>query len=78
MTRRQFLIVNFILRHQRETGRSPLYREIGQAVGLKSPSDVGKNIRWLQDNGYLAPNGRGSQRALQVLKMPYEIITRYV
>jgi repressor LexA len=53
LTQRQQDILEFIEREMRERGYPPSVREIGQAVGLTSPSTVHSHLGTLQRLGYL-------------------------
>ena len=53
LTARQRQILEVIERHMRERGYPPSVREIGQVVGLTSPSTVHNHLASLQRLGYL-------------------------
>jgi repressor LexA len=53
LTSRQREILDVIQRHLRERGYPPSVREIGEAVGLTSPSTVHAHLATLQRLGYL-------------------------
>ncbi len=53
LTERQSQILEFIDKAIRDNGYPPTVREIGQAVGLNSPSTVHNHLNTLQDRGYL-------------------------
>ena len=53
LTQRQREILDIIERHMRERGYPPSVREIGEAVGLTSPSTVHTHLRTLQRLGFL-------------------------
>ena len=53
LTARQHEVLEFIDRMMRERGYPPSVREIGEAVGLTSPSTVHAHLRTLQRLGYL-------------------------
>jgi repressor LexA len=53
LTARQQQILDFIERQTNERGYPPSVREIGQAVGLTSPSTVHSHLATLQRLGYL-------------------------
>ena len=53
LSHRQLQILNFIEQETNERGYPPSVREIGQAVGLTSPSTVHTHLRTLQRLGYL-------------------------
>ena len=53
LTDRQREILEFIVTQQRERGYPPSVREIGEAVGLTSPSTVHTHLATLQKRGFL-------------------------
>jgi repressor LexA len=53
LTRRQRQVLMFIEQQIRDRGYPPSVREIGEAVGLTSPSTVHSHLRTLQALGYL-------------------------
>lgn len=53
LTERQRQVLDFIDQEIRERGYPPSVREIGEAVGLSSPSTVHAHLAQLQDKGYL-------------------------
>jgi repressor LexA len=53
LTARQKEILDFIVAAQRERGFPPSVREIGEAVGLTSPSTVHTHLATLQRRGFL-------------------------
>ena len=53
ITRRQRQVLEFIEQHMLEKGYPPSVREIGEAVGLTSPSTVHSHLNTLQRLGYL-------------------------
>jgi repressor LexA len=53
LTARQRQILMIIERHMRDRGYPPSVREIGEAVGLTSPSTVHTHLNTLQRNGFL-------------------------
>ena len=53
LTARQRQVLEFIDAHTHEQGYPPSVREIGEAVGLSSPSTVHAHLAALQDKGYL-------------------------
>lgn len=53
LTARQQSVLNCIHRHVRQRGYPPSIREIGDAVGLSSPSSVAHQLKVLQRKGYL-------------------------
>ncbi len=65
MTRRQ-QILEYIKTAIRENGFPPTHREIGEAVGLKSPACVGKYLTALEKAGKIERPYYGSARAIRV------------
>lgn len=53
LTERQREILDFIVAQQRDRGFPPSVREIGEAVGLTSPSTVHTHLATLQRRGFL-------------------------
>ncbi len=53
LTARQQSVLNCIQRYVRERGYPPSIREIGETVGLSSPSSVAHQLKVLQRKGYL-------------------------
>src|SRR5437867_6768518 len=53
LTSRQRAILEFITRTHKERGYPPSVREIGEAVGLNSPSSVHAQLATLAERGYL-------------------------
>jgi repressor LexA len=53
LTKRQSDILDFILSAVEDQGYPPSVREIGEAVGLNSPSTVHAHLRALEEKGYL-------------------------
>ncbi|MSZ24523.1 MAG: helix-turn-helix domain-containing protein, partial [Actinobacteria bacterium] len=53
LTPRQQQILDVIDQHLNERGYPPSVREIGQAVGLTSPSSVQNHLNRLNELGYL-------------------------
>jgi repressor LexA len=65
LTQRQREILDIIERHMRERGYPPSVREIGDAVGLTSPSTVHTHLLTLQRLGFLRRDPT-KPRALEV------------
>ncbi len=65
LTDRQREILDVIVDHQREHGFPPSVREIGSAVGLKSPATVKTHLDNLRDAGYLRTHP-SKPRAIEV------------
>lgn len=62
----QMEVYRYIVKCTREQGYPPSVREIGEAVGLKSPSTVHFHLKKLQEEGYI-DKGAGKGRALRPL-----------
>ncbi len=56
LSKRQEQILLFLRDYIRKEGYPPSVREIGKAVGLRSPSTVHSHLEKLQDNGYIKKN----------------------
>ncbi|MGH9064941.1 MAG: transcriptional repressor LexA [Acidimicrobiales bacterium] len=65
MTAKRREILDFIAAQQRERGYPPSVREIGEAVGLASPSTVHSHLEVLQRQGFLLRDPT-KPRALEV------------
>ena len=65
LTKRQREVLVIIEQHMRERGYPPSVREIGEAVGLTSPSTVHAHLAALQRRGYLRRDPT-KPRALEV------------
>ena len=63
LTRMQQKIVDYIAQCIREQGYAPSVREIGEAVGLKSPSTVHFHLKHLEEAGVIV-KGAGKGRAI--------------
>jgi repressor LexA len=70
LSRRQQDIISFCTDHVVRNGYPPTLREIGAAVGLKSPSSVAYQVQELQRKGYLSHDG-GRPRTT-TLRLPAE------
>lgn len=55
---KQQRILDFIAEFTAEQGYPPSVREIGEAVGLRSPSTVHAHLKKLSELGYIEKNGR--------------------
>ncbi|MBQ1270301.1 MAG: transcriptional repressor LexA [Clostridia bacterium] len=58
-------ILDYIEQFTLENGYAPSVREIGDAVGLRSPSTVHSHLRILEDNGLLQKS-KGKTRTLSI------------
>ena len=69
LTARQRQVLDFIDAEVRDRGYPPSVREIGEAVGLSSPSTVHAHLAALQDKGYLRRDS-SKPRAMEVSLEP--------
>lgn len=67
LTAMQQKIYDYIANAVRNQGYPPSVREIGEAVGLKSPSTVHFHIKHLEELGYISKSGRKG-RALTLME----------
>lgn len=69
LTAKQFELLNFIHLRLEETGISPSFEEMKEALGLKSKSGIHRLISALEERSFLRrlPN---RARALEVIKLP--------
>ena len=70
LTRRQQEIYDFILSFTNEHGYPPSVREIGAAVGLKSPSTVHFHMKGLEESGLIV-KAEGKTRAISLPGAPF-------
>lgn len=66
LTRRQKSILHFIQKEIQEKGYPPSVREIGEAVGLKSPASVHSHLKTLEKFNYIRRDP-SKPRAIEVL-----------
>ena len=69
LTRKQHELLMFIDRHLRDTGFSPSFEEMKEALRLKSKSGIHRLITALEERGFLRRLPHRA-RALEVLKLP--------
>lgn len=69
LTRKQHELLMFIDKHLRETGFSPSFEEMKQALHLKSKSGIHRLITALEERGFLRRRAHRA-RALEVLRLP--------
>ncbi len=67
LTDRQKSIFNYIKKEIASKGYPPSVREIGKAVGLKSPASVHSHLKTLEKKGYLRRDPE-KPRAIEVLR----------
>lgn len=69
LTRKQHELLSFIDRHLKETGFSPSFDEMKDALNLKSKSGIHRLISALEERGFLSRRHHRA-RALEVLRLP--------
>jgi repressor LexA len=69
LTRKQYELLMFVDRHLKQTGFSPSFEEMKDALGLKSKSGIHRLISALEERGFLGRRHHRA-RALEVLRLP--------
>ncbi len=69
LTRKQHELLIYIDRHLRETGFSPSFEEMKEALRLKSKSGIHRLITALEERGFLRRRAHRA-RALEVIRLP--------
>ncbi len=69
LTRKQHELLVFIDRHLRQTGISPSFEEMKDALRLKSKSGIHRLITALEERGFLRRRAHRA-RALEVIRLP--------
>jgi repressor LexA len=75
LTRKQHELLTFIDRHLKETGFSPSFEEMKDALDLKSKSGIHRLISALEERGFLRRRHHRA-RALEVIRMPDDVSRR--
>src|SRR5271154_6739382 len=75
LTRKQHDLLIFIDHHLKQTGFSPSFEEMKDALQLKSKSGIHRLISALEERNYLGRRHHRA-RALEVLRMPDNIAPR--
>ncbi len=75
LTRKQYELLVYIDRHLKQTGFSPSFEEMKDALHLKSKSGIHRLISALEERGYLARRHHRA-RALDVLRLPDNMLPR--
>ncbi|WP_270938764.1 transcriptional repressor LexA [Falsiroseomonas oryzae] len=75
LTRKQHELLMFIDRHLRETGFSPSFEEMKEALRLKSKSGIHRLITALEERGFLKRRAHRA-RALEVIRLPENVAAR--
>jgi repressor LexA len=69
LTRKQHELLSFIDRHLKETGVSPSFEEMKEALTLRSKSGIHRLISALEERGFLRRHHHRA-RALEVVRLP--------
>jgi repressor LexA len=69
LTRKQYELLVYIDKHLKQTGFSPSFEEMKDALNLKSKSGIHRLISALEERGYLARRHHRA-RALDILRLP--------
>src|SRR6185295_18464649 len=75
LTRKQYELLVFIDRHLKDTGFSPSFEEMKEALQLKSKSGIHRLISALEERNYLGRRHHRA-RALEVLRLPDNMMSR--
>jgi repressor LexA len=75
LTRKQHELLMFIDRHLRDTGFSPSFEEMKEALRLKSKSGIHRLITALEERGFLKRRAHRA-RALEVIRLPENVAAR--
>jgi repressor LexA len=75
LTRKQHELLMFIDRHLRDTGFSPSFEEMKEALSLKSKSGIHRLITALEERGFLRRRAHRA-RALEVIRLPDALAPR--
>jgi repressor LexA len=74
LTKKQYELLLYIDRHLKQTGFSPSFEEMKDALKLKSKSGIHRLISALEERSFLARR-RHRARALEVLRLPENVAT---
>ncbi|HBK04770.1 MAG TPA: repressor LexA [Acetobacteraceae bacterium] len=74
LTRKQYELLVYIDKHLKQTGFSPSFEEMKDALNLKSKSGIHRLISALEERGYLGRRHHRA-RALEVLRLPDNMLT---
>jgi repressor LexA len=75
LTRKQYELLVYIDKHLKQTGFSPSFEEMKDALNLRSKSGIHRLISALEERGYLARRHHRA-RALDVLRLPDNMVVR--
>jgi len=73
LTRKQHELLTYIDRHLKETGVSPSFEEMKDALDLRSKSGIHRLITALEERGFLRRHHHRA-RALEVVKLPENMV----
>ena len=77
LTRKQYELLVYIDRHLKQTGFSPSFEEMKDALNLKSKSGIHRLISALEERGYIARRHHRA-RALDVLRLPDNMLPKEI
>src|SRR5947208_14414395 len=77
LTRKQYELLVYIDRHLKQTGFSPSFEEMKEALQLRSKSGIHRLISALEERGFIGRR-RHRARALEVLRLPENTAPREV
>jgi repressor LexA len=77
LTRKQHELLTFIDKHLKETGFSPSFEEMKDALQLRSKSGIHRLISALEERGFLQRRHHRA-RALEVMRLPEDLGQRAV
>ena len=69
LTRKQYELLMFVDKHLRETGISPSFDEMKDALGLRSKSGIHRLMTGLEERGFIRRLPHRA-RSLEVLRRP--------
>nr|WP_294510038.1 transcriptional repressor LexA [uncultured Rhodopila sp.] len=75
LTRKQYELLVYIDSHLKQTGFSPSFEEMKDALNLRSKSGIHRLISALEERGYIARRHHRA-RALDVLRLPDNMISQ--
>jgi repressor LexA len=75
LTRKQYELLVYIDKHLKDTGFSPSFEEMKEALRLRSKSGIHRLISALEERGYLGRRHHRA-RALEVLRLPDNLAAR--
>jgi len=75
LTRKQHELLTFIDRHLKQTGFSPSFEEMKDALHLRSKSGIHRLISALEERGFLRRRHHRA-RALEVVRLPEDMLVR--